>query len=86
MSFLGVPDPREEGTLEHQALAQTRPHLGWTDTTVQGARLRGSRRNREGLGDSEQPNETMGPCGGRDCDKWAGDTVAPPVFCPVVSA
>lgn len=52
VSFLGVPGPGEEGTLEHQALAQTRSAGADDGHHCQGTQLRGSRKNtvsRKGL-------------------------------------
>lgn len=86
VSFLGVPDPEEEGTLEHQALAQTRSAGADDGHHCPGHPAQGQQEEhsvKEGLGDSEKPNEMMGLLGGGTV--LSGQrTVWGHLFCPIV--
>lgn len=55
------------------------------DSTIQGAQLRGAGETQcwEKLGDSEKPNEMAYLCGVWDGDKWAEDSMGPPVLSPL---
>lgn len=55
-SFLGVPDPGEEGTLEHQALALTLAPLSRAASSGAAGETQCHGRAQ----DSEKPNEMMG--------------------------
>lgn len=67
LSFLGIPDPGEEGTLEYQALAQSRSAGADDGHHCPGHPAQGQQEEqsvKEGRGDSEKPNEMMRLLGG----------------------